>query len=157
MTLSAFLMGFFMTSLAVTVQYKEKFYNENCLRLSPNSSLPESCGTNITIRSVQVDRGMETIKLVLDIWPAVSVILYMLGRNCLHGPSSLSGNVLYCRELNQELGITIMDAFKHCITKITQAYSEGLFKMFIRAKYQIAFWLKKLVTNFNCNYLRNLK
>ena len=123
MTLSAFLMGFFMTSLAVTVQYKEKFYNENCLRLSPNSSLPESCGTNITIRSVQLDHGMETIKLVLDIWPAVSVILYMLGRNCLHGPSSLSGNVLYCRELNQELGITIMDAFKHCIhiTKITQA------------------------------------
>ena len=81
MTISAFLMGFFMTSLAVTVHYKEKFYNENCLQLSPNSSLPESCETNST--SHQLEDNTETIKLVLDIWPAVSVILYMLGRNSL--------------------------------------------------------------------------
>ena len=78
MTLSAFLMGVFMTSLAVTVHYKEKFYHENCLRLSPNSSLPDRCQTNTT--SLQQEDGLETIKLVLDIWPAVSVILYMLGK-----------------------------------------------------------------------------
>lgn len=106
MTLSAFLMGLFMTSLAVTVHYKEKFYDENCLRLSPNSSLPERCQTNTT--RLQQDDGLETIKLVLDIWPAVSVILYMLGRS-----SAVKSVWRTCQELR--IADNGLDALEHCI------------------------------------------
>ena len=79
MTISAFLMGFFMTSLAVTVHYKEKFYSDNCLKLTENSSLADTCTGNIT--TPELGDSLRNIKLLLDIWPAVSVILYMLGKN----------------------------------------------------------------------------
>ena len=66
-------MGFFMTSLAVTLHYKEKIYNEISSQLGQNSSLSESPGTT----TASLD--LEDTKLVLDILPAVCVILYMLG------------------------------------------------------------------------------
>ena len=77
MATSAFLMGFFMTSLAVTLHYKEKIYNEISGQLGHNSSLSESPGTNLTTAAASLD--LEDTKLVLDILPAVCVILYMLG------------------------------------------------------------------------------
>ena len=71
-------MGFFMTSLAVTLHYKEKIYNEISSQLGQNSSLSESPGTT-TATTASLD--LEDTKLVLDILPAVCVILYMLGNN----------------------------------------------------------------------------
>ena len=77
MAISAFLMGFFMTSLAVTLHYKEKIYNEISSQLDQNSSLSET--TTTTTATTTDSPETEDIKLVLDILPAVCVILYMLG------------------------------------------------------------------------------
>ena len=80
MAISAFLMGFFMTSLAVTLHYKEKIYQDIPSKLGQNSSLSESQGSNTTTAS-SAGPEFEEMKLVLDILPAVCVILYMLGSN----------------------------------------------------------------------------
>ena len=83
MAVSAVLMCIFMTSVAVTVHYKEKFYNQHCLPLRPNATLPEHCPTsdNTTNTDVSVtnDESHDKILMLLDIWPALSVILYILG------------------------------------------------------------------------------
>ena len=71
MAVSAFLMGFFMTSLAVTLHYKERIYNE----------ISSQGGQNSTTATSLDSEDLEKTKLVLDILPAVCVILYMLGRN----------------------------------------------------------------------------
>ena len=74
-----------MTSLAVTVFYKERFYHDHCLPLRPNATLPDHCHLNNTI----IDEVMEDsddsefvdkLKLLFDVWPALSVILYILGK-----------------------------------------------------------------------------
>ena len=70
MAVSAFLMGFFMTSLAVTLHYKERIYNE----------ISSQGGQNSTTASLDSE-DLANTKLVLDILPAVCVILYMLGSN----------------------------------------------------------------------------
>ena len=77
MTISAILMGVFMTSLAVTVHYKEQFYNQHCLPLRENASLPGHCeGHNITEEEAET---RDRLVMVFDVWPALSVILYILG------------------------------------------------------------------------------
>ena len=78
MAISAFLMGFFMTSLAVILHYKEKIHNEISGQLGQNSSLSESPESNTTNTK---SPEFEEMELVLDILPAVCVILYMLGSN----------------------------------------------------------------------------
>ena len=78
MSISAFLMGFFMTSLAVTLHYKERISQEISSQLGQNSSLSDSPGSNITTAS-SAGTDFEEMELVLEILPAVCVILYMLG------------------------------------------------------------------------------
>ena len=73
-----------MTSLAVTVFYKDQFYSEHCLPLRPNATLPDHChqvnSTNALESDVADDGYRDNLVLVFDIWPALSVILYILGR-----------------------------------------------------------------------------
>lgn len=85
MTISAILMGVFMTSLAVTVYYKELFYNKHCLPLGLNATLPDHClqsehnMTDIVTEDSGDSESRATLIMVFDIWPALSVILYILG------------------------------------------------------------------------------
>ena len=85
MTISAILMGLFMTSLAVTVFYKERFYNQHCLPLRPNATLPDHCQINNSTSDIMEDADdtefVDKLKLIFDVWPALSVILYILGKN----------------------------------------------------------------------------
>ena len=87
MTISAILMGLFMTSLAVTVFYKERFYNQHCLPLRPNATLPDHCqvnnSTNEIMELVDDTEFVDKLKLMFDVWPALSVILYILGRKII--------------------------------------------------------------------------
>ena len=77
MTISAILMGVFMASLAVTVFYKDKFYDENCLQTKPNATLPDHCSGDIML-SMEEEAKLAKMRMFYDIYPAVSVILYML-------------------------------------------------------------------------------
>ena len=85
MTISAILMGVFMTSLAVTVYYKELFYNKHCLPLRLNATLPDHCPqneqnmTDIVTEESEHSESRARLLMVFDIWPALSVILYILG------------------------------------------------------------------------------
>ena len=86
MTISAILMGVFMTSLAVTVYYKDQFYNKHCLPLRINATLPAHClqnernnMTDIATEDSEDSEGTAGLIMVLDVWPALSVILYILG------------------------------------------------------------------------------
>lgn len=84
MTISAVLMGLFMTSLAVTVHFKEQFYNQHCLPIKQNSSLPQHCYVNSTSSFLEApSEYVETLRLAFDVWPALSVILYILGKKIL--------------------------------------------------------------------------
>ena len=63
MAVSAFLMGFFMTSLAVTLYYKERIYNE----------ISSQGGQNSTTAASLDSEDLEKTKLVLDILPGLEV------------------------------------------------------------------------------------
>ena len=80
-------MGLFMTSLAVTVFYKERFYNQHCLPLRPNATLPDHCQINNSTSDIMEDADdtefVDKLKLIFDVWPALSVILYILGKTVI--------------------------------------------------------------------------
>ena len=112
MTISAILMGVFMASLAVTVFYKEKFYNENCLEMKPNATLPEHCNEGRVV-SMEEEAKIAKMRLIYDIYPAVSVILYMLvfGAGVGTIPWLLLGELCPSKVKGIASGITVFMAF----------------------------------------------
>ena len=124
MTISAVLMGFFMTSLAVTVFYKEQFYNKHCLPIKLNSTLPEHCHqeTNVTL-----SEELRGLVLMFDVVPALSVILYILvfGAGVGTIPWLLLGELCPSKVKGVASGVTVSVAFV-CIFAVVKLFPFGL-------------------------------
>jgi len=101
-------MGVFMASLAVTLYYKEKFYSDNCLKKTKNESLPDLFQEE-RVLSLQEERTL----LFYNIYPAVSVILYMLVYGAGVGtiPWLLLGELCPCKVKVITSGVTVFMAF----------------------------------------------
>ena len=112
MTVSAILMGVFMASLALTVFYKEKFYHDNCLEMKPNATLAEHCEEEREVTEEEEAKIART-RLIYDIYPAVSVILYMLvfGAGVGTIPWLLLGELCPSKVKGMASGITVFMAF----------------------------------------------
>ena len=112
MTISAILMGVFMASLAVTVYYKEKFYSDNCLEKTKNESLPDHCQEE-RVLSLQEEEKISRTLLFFNIYPAVSVILYMLvfGAGVGTIPWLLLGELCPSKVKGIASGVTVFMAF----------------------------------------------
>lgn len=112
MTISAILMGVFMASLAVTVFYKERFYQENCIEIKPNYSLPEHCSEE-KLLTLEEEQKLSKMRLFYDIYPAVSVIIYMLvfGAGVGTIPWLLLGELCPSKVKGIASGVTVFMAF----------------------------------------------
>ena len=60
------------------------FYNKHCLPLRLNASLPDYCHENVTNKNddeaAMSKESFNNILMLFDVWPALSVILYILGK-----------------------------------------------------------------------------
>ena len=133
MTISAILMGVFMTSLAVTVYYKEQFYNKHCLPLRLNATLPDHClqndnnMTNIVTEDSEDSESRAMLLTVFDVWPALSVILYILvfGAGVGTIPWLLLGELCPSKVKGVASGLTVAVAFI-CIFAVVKLFPFGL-------------------------------
>ena len=133
MTISAILMGVFMTSLAVTVYYKEQFYNKHCLPLRLNATLPDHClqndhnMTDIVTEDSEDSESRAMLITVFDVWPALSVILYILvfGAGVGTIPWLLLGELCPSKVKGVASGVTVAVAFI-CIFAVVKLFPFGL-------------------------------